>query len=151
MKTLLINTDHYLILESNSKVLEKIQEITKIQDKKIIKEIYDFFNEILSNMKEYTSGEYPKSTFFKYNNKIYFDLDLKNDIMWCRYTDFWSKFETNFGLKYKEIRKLTQYMLGIHLKKVPTTMEEATLDEYELGIHLKRKVAHLNLTEGGRP
>ena len=119
----------------------KIYHLTgNIKDPKI-KKIIEFFEEIFSNMIEYYSDKYPKSIFYKYNDELYFELDLKTNNTWCRYEGFWRKFKTEFGLKYKEIRKLIQYMLGIHLKrKVPPTDETASRFIYKLEILLKRKV-----------
>ena len=106
------------------KILRKIKlyYLTGKYNDPYVKEIIDIFDTIFTDIEECYSDAYPKSTFFKHKNKIYFELDLKNNITWCRYSDFWSKFETKFNLKELEIRKLTEYMLGIHLKrKVPPT------------------------------
>lgn len=112
----------------------------KYKDPKV-KQIVELFNNIFLDIEEYVSYVYPESTFFKHKDKVYFELDLKNDKTWCRYTDFWSKFETKFKLKDLEIRKLIEYMLGIHLKrKIPPTALKRLEDNALLGIHLKRKV-----------
>ena len=88
-----------------------------------VKKIVKFFDKICNNMEEYYSDKYPGFTFYKYNDKIYFELDLKNGVTRCKYEDFWRKFETEFGLSYKEIKCLIQYMLSKHLRrKVPPTM-----------------------------
>ena len=116
-----------------------------------VKKIVEFFDEIFNNMIEYYSDDYPESTFYKYNDKIYFKLDLKDGFTWCRYKDFWKKFETDFELDYKEIKELIQYFFGMHLKRKilfpvwlnPTDHQNYT-DEYWLGMgtrtNLKRKV-----------
>ena len=100
----------------------KIYHLTgNIKDSKV-KKIIEIFDEICNNVEEYCSDEYPKSTFFNYKGKTYFELDLKDGVTRCKYEDFWRKFETEFGLNYMEIKELTQYMLGIFLKrKIPTT------------------------------
>ena len=98
----------------------KIYHLTGNYEDPKVKKIVEFFDEICNNM---TVGPlYPKSTFYKYKGKIYFELDFKNGVTRCRYIDFWGKFETEFGLNYKEIKWLTHYMLGSYLKrKVPPT------------------------------
>ena len=99
----------------------KIYHLTGNYEDPKVKKIIKIFDEIFSNMIEY-SNDYPKSIFYKYKDKIYFELDFKNDITRCRYEGFWRKFKTEFGLNYKEVKELTQYMLGTHLKrKVPPT------------------------------
>ena len=101
------------------KLLRKIKfyHLTgKVMDPKV-KKIIKMFDDICNNMEEYYLNDYPKSIFYKYNEKVYFELDLKNDITWCRYVDFWSKFESKFELNDMEIKKLTQYMLGTYLKR----------------------------------
>ena len=101
----------------------KIHHLTgNIKDHKVQK-IIEFFEEIFSNMIECYSDDYPKSTFFKYKGKIYFELDFKDNITQCRYEDFWEKFETDFKLNYKEIKWLTHYMFRTHLKRwVPSNL-----------------------------
>ena len=107
-----------------------------------VKKIIEFFDEICSNLVEYYSDDHPKSVFYKYNDKLYFELDLKNNKnrkhtgpvakTWCRYEGFWEKFETDFELNYKEIKGLTQYMLGIHLKrKIPPTVIRFSFKEFK--------------------
>ena len=82
-----------------------------------VKKIIEIFDEICNNIVEYYSDKYPKSTFYKYKNKIYFELDLKKNITWCKYFNFWEKFRTEFGLNDIEIKKLIHFMLEIHLKR----------------------------------
>ena len=118
----------------------KIYHLTgNIKDPKV-KKIVEFFEGIFSNMVEYYSDDYPKSTFYKYKDKIYFELDFKNGVTRCKYKDFWRKFETEFGFNYKEIKWLTHYMLGTHLKrKVPPTVFPLPFKP-DVVTHLKRKV-----------
>ena len=119
----------------------KIYHLTgNIKDPKV-KKIVEFFEEIFSNMVEYYSDKYSKSIFFKYKGKTYFELDFKNGVTRCRYSDFWEKFETEFGFNYKEIKWFTHYMLKMHLKrKVPPTAGTSAHFYTMLGTHLKRKV-----------
>ena len=119
----------------------KIYYLTGNYEDPKVKKIVEFFDEICNNLEEYYSDKYPKFIFYKYNDKLYFELDLKNNKTWCRYEDFWQKFETEFGLNNMEIKWLTQYMLGIHLKrKIPPTLQCVVKRHWSLGIHLKRKV-----------
>ena len=118
MKTILINTTDFLNISTKYDI-EKIQKITNIKSKDKINSLIEFIDNILSNMEECYSDKYPYSTFYKYNDKFYFEIDLKNNKTWCKYYDFWSIFESENNMKIKE---LTQYMLGIHLKrKIPPT------------------------------
>ena len=106
------------------KLLRKIKfyHLTgKVMDPKV-KKVIKMFDDICNNLEECYSNDYPKSIFYKYNEKVYFELDLKNDVTRCRYDDFWLKFQTKFGLNDVEIKELTQYMLGTYLKRgVPPT------------------------------
>ena len=130
----------------------KIYHLTGNCEDPKVKKIIEIFDDICNV--EYYSDEYPKSVFYKYKGKIYFELDLKNDITRCRYMGFWKKFETEFGLNSIEIRKLIQYMLGIHLKrKVPATKPGgwrlipptpvAAFNSAKLGMHLKSNLDHI--------
>ena len=135
MKTILINTTDFLNISTTKYDIEKIQKITNIKSKDKINSLIEFIDKILSNMKKCYSDnlhilqQYPESTFYKYND-IYIELDLKNNVTWCKYSDFWSIFESEFGLNYNETSKLTQYTLGIHLKrKVPPIVIEDMLND----------------------
>ena len=141
MKTILINTNDFLNISSTKYDIEKIKMLTNIKSKDKINSLIEFIDKILSNLEEYYSDKYPKSTYYKYNDKVYFELDFKYNVTRCKYSDFWQKFRTDFGLNDMEIKELTQYMLGIHLKrKVPATFKDFALYNIKLGIHLKRKV-----------
>ena len=118
MKTILINTNDFLNISTSTKYdVEKIKTLTSIKSKDKINNLIKFIDNILSNMKEYYSDKYPDSTFYKYNYKVYFELDLKNNKTWCKSYDFWSIFKSEFNLNDMKIKELTQYMLGIHLKR----------------------------------
>ena len=146
MKTILINTTDFLNISTSTKYdVEKIQKITNIKSKDKINSLIEFIDNILSNLEEYYSDKYPVSTFYKYNDKVYFELDFKYNVTRCKYSDFWSIFESEFNLNYNEISKLTQYMLGTHLKrKVSPTSGSGWPAFYELGTHLKRKEKYEN-------
>ena len=124
----------------------KIYHLTGNWEDPNVKKIIEFFEEICNNMIEYYSDKYPISIFYKYKDKIYFELDFEDNITRCRYSDFWLIFKTKFGLKHQEIRKLTQYMLGTHLKRKlpPTWMMVLNYDGIELRRrgreHLKRNL-----------
>ena len=121
MKTILINTTDFLNISTKYDI-EKIKTLTNIKSKDKINSLIEFIDKMLSNMEECYSDKYPESTFYKYKDTIYFELDLENNKTWCKYSGFWSIFESEFNLNYNEISKLTQYMLGIYLKrKVPPT------------------------------
>ena len=105
-----------------------------------VKKIIEIFDDIFSNMIEYYSDEYPKSIFYKHNDKICFELDFKKNITRCRYKGFWEKFKTEFELNDMEIKWLTHYMLGMHLKRwVPPTETNLWEESAWLGGHIKRK------------
>ena len=119
----------------------KIYHLTGNYEDPKVKKIVEFFEEIFNNLEEYYSDKYPKSNFFKYNDELYFELDLKYGVTRCKYADFWRKFETEFGLNYKEIKWLTHYMLDTHLKrKVPPTGAFGYIFGSKLDTNLKRKV-----------
>ena len=104
-----------------------------------VKKIVEFFDEICNNMEEYYSDD-SKSNFYKYKNKIYFELNLKKNITWCRYFNFWEKFETEFGFNDIEIKELTHSMLKMHLKrKVPPTVFIIRLQPNSVVNTLKKK------------
>ena len=101
-----------------------------------VKKIVEFFN-ICNNLEEYYSDEYPKSIFYKYNDKIYFELDSENNVTRCIYTDFWKKMH-EFGFNNMEIKELTRYMLKVYLKKpVPQTIPMWSTTMVWVNINLK--------------
>ena len=50
--------------------------------------------------------QYPESVFFMKDGEIYFELDAKNNYIWCRYNYVWQLFETEFDLNSNQIRDL---------------------------------------------
>ena len=50
--------------------------------------------------------EYPDSVFFMKEGEVWFELDAKNNYLWCRWKYVWQVFETQFDLNYNQIRDL---------------------------------------------
>lgn len=82
------------------------------------KKIMNIIENVHSKMKKDDNRlkrKYPKSTFYTIEDKIYFELNSKFGWTYVKYPGFWEKFESEFGLNYKEIKWLTQYTLEQHL------------------------------------
>lgn len=100
------------------KILRKIKiyHLTgKVNDPKVIK-IINFFNKICNNLEECYSDKSPNSVFYKYDDKIYIELQKTKTL--CRYRKFLiGLIGKDFGLNFMGIKKLTHYMLETYLKR----------------------------------
>lgn len=106
------------------------------------KEQCDTFNEIMSKITgTKKSSKYPDSVFHMVGDSIYMEQDLKTNIFYIKYYDFWSVFETKFELKYQEIKELLRGLLEHHLKcEVNTTVTDGMSMSRLLERHLKCEV-----------
>jgi hypothetical protein len=52
--------------------------------------------------------QWPNYLFFAKNGEIWFELNQKNNNLWCRYETVWRVFETEFGINYNEIQIIIQ-------------------------------------------
>ena len=124
MKTILINTNGLLSVSTSKYNIEKIQKIINIKSKEKVNKLIEFIDNILTNMKEHYSDKYPEHTFYKYNGKIYFELNVKNNGTFHHWfgiaiEGFWKKYQIKLPINYKKIKDIISYMLGIHLKRKP--------------------------------
>ncbi len=58
----------------------------------------------------------PNRIFLLKNNGIWFQQDLKNDILWCDYNKVCSVFEKEYGMKYNEIQSFIKDILERRFK-----------------------------------
>jgi len=70
-----------------------------------------WFKDILNNLTEYISPEYPLSIFYKLDNDVvmemeFNDQDQNSGTLWVSYSKIWSVFETRFNMNRLEIQGL---------------------------------------------
>ena len=76
---------------------------------------------IFKNLIEYKDARYPDSIFYHKNDKIYFELDMKNNILWCDIDLVWNIFSNQNTLKYNETQRVIKDMVETYTNWVPVT------------------------------
>ena len=66
---------------------------------------------LFHNLQEYKDNNYPDSIFYHKNGNIYFELDLKNNYLWCDYDMVWNVFSNNNELDYSETQCVIKNMV----------------------------------------
>ena len=93
----------------------KFSEVLDEELNPLTKKVKEFIDDKLEGLIQFESDEYPGFIFYKKDEVILFEQDLKNEWLWCSNQHYWSFFEKEIGLNYDEIQELTRGMLGEHL------------------------------------
>lgn len=91
-------------------MIDKIKKIKYSRMKPEERHCYDIF----TNLEEYYHPKYPNK-YYKYNDVLLFDYNIKNGYFWCHYNRFWLVLESKFDMKYEQIQSLVKYMVEEHL------------------------------------
>ena len=70
-----------------------------------------WFKDILNNLTEYISPEYPLSIFYKLDNDVvmemeFNDQDQNSGYLYVSYSKIWSVFSSRFNMEYQQIQGL---------------------------------------------
>ena len=93
----------------------KFSEVLDKELNPLTKKVKEFIDNKPDGLIQFEMDNYPNSLFYKRDDIILFELDLKNERLWCSYEHYWSFFEKEIGLNYDEIQELTRGMVGEHL------------------------------------
>ena len=93
----------------------KISEVLNKELNPLTKKVKEFIDNKLEGLIQFKTDNYTNSIFYKKDEIILFEQDLKNKRLWCSYEHYWSFFMNEIGLSYSEIQELTRGMVGIHL------------------------------------
>ena len=66
---------------------------------------------IFYDLIEYKDEQHPDSIFYYKNDKIYFELDKKNNTLWCNYVLVWNIFSNQKTLEYSETQRVIKDMV----------------------------------------
>ena len=106
--------------------------------------IIDLFCEITSGIEIINCNVYNEEGLefiYHKDGEWIFYQDCKNEKFWTHYYKYWEFFESNFGLKYKEIQAITKYLVEDALKREVTTPDLAKYKpRKEVEDALKREV-----------
>jgi hypothetical protein len=75
-----------------------------------------FLIDILHNVTIFENEEYPNNLYYKYNNEIVFNYNLKNGNFYANNTKIWSILNSKFHLNYQQVSLLIKGMVEEHLK-----------------------------------
>ena len=84
-------------------------------------------NNIFNNLIEYKDEQDTYSIFYHKNDKIYFELDKKNNILWCNYKLVWCIFSNQNTLEYIETQSVIKDMVDRYTNwgsVTPTTFKQ---------------------------
>ena len=90
---------------------DKIHKIKESRISPAEKFLYPIFYDI----KPYVSGKQPDTIFYKKDDEIFFQYNKKNGHFWC-HNKIWEVLETNYELKYQDIRNLIKVIAQKTLK-----------------------------------
>lgn len=116
--------------------------------------IVNLFNQITKDLKIINCNVYNEEglEFIYYQpstNEWIFYQDSKNEKFWCSYKRYWSLFESNLRLEYKEIQAITKYLVEETLKReVDTPLFLANDNQKMVEEALKREVTTPFTSEG---
>jgi len=82
---------------------------------------------IFNNLIEYKDTRYPDSIFYHKNNKLYFELEINYDRLWCDSELVWRFFSNENTLEYSETQRVIENMAGMY-----TNWGSVTPEEYDL-------------------
>ena len=127
----------------NSKQILRDIKLSKTLNKELnplSKKVKEFIDDKLEGLVQFESDNFPNSIFYKKDEVILFELDLKNEWLRCSYEHYWSFFEKEIVLNYFETQELTKAMVGEHLNcKQFTTRDSSYFFSWMVGEHLNCK------------
>ena len=93
----------------------KLSEVLGTELNLLSKKVKEFIDDKLEGLVQFEVDNYPGSIFYKKDDIILFEQDLKNERLWCSYEHYWSFFEKEIGLNHNEIQELTRGMVATYL------------------------------------
>jgi hypothetical protein len=97
------------IIITEERILTKDEVLNMLLSTEQIKQVEEFSQDIFNRMIK-------KDNVWYLNNQWIFELDEKDQIMWCYYFNWWTFFVEEIGLDYKQIQVITKCLLEDHLK-----------------------------------
>ena len=118
----------------------KISEVLNKELNPLTNKVKEFIDDKLEGLIQFESDNYPDSIFYKKDEVILFELDLKNGCLWCSNQHYWSFFRNETSLNYGEIQELTKALVGTHLNCKQFTPQQHLLQLFSwVGTHLNCK------------
>ena len=93
----------------------KLSEVLGTELNPLTKKVKEFIDDKLEGLVKFEMYEYPNYIFYKKDDIILFEQDLKKERLRCSYEHYWSFFRNDIGLNHNEIQELTRGMVGTHL------------------------------------
>jgi len=120
-----------------------VKNNTKYLQIKLCYPVESIFNDVVNQITNSKTDEIKYSNtifYFCSDNKYVAEYDIKNNIFYCNYNRFWSKFKLNNVFNYYTIRYLLNSMVEEHFKFKGVTTADIrwTLDK-EVEEHFKFK------------
>ena len=103
--------------ESLKKIAELEQYIKNLDSKESKEvEMEKLFLELMNQgLTLKINSERNRINYFDKDNYWIVSIELKNQVVWFDYDQFWSKFKSKFDLSYQQIKEFLNGMVGKHL------------------------------------
>ena len=127
----------------------KLSEILETELNPLSKKVKDYIDCKLNGLVKFEMYEYPNYIFYKKDDIILFEHDLKNNVLWCSWQHYWSFFMKIICISYHEIGKLTECLVKtyLNLKKIEYSKN---IEDGEMSMsELKSDVKNLLLKYSG--
>ena len=118
----------------------KFSEVLDEELNPLTKKVKEFIDDKLEGLIQFESDEYLDIIFYKKDDLILFEQDLKNEWLWCSQEHYWLFFEKEIRLNYDEIQEITMALVGTHLncKEFTPYLANPSIIE-RVGTHLNCK------------
>ena len=93
----------------------KLSEVLDVELNPLTKEVKNHIDCKLNGLVQFEVDNRPNSIFYKKDDIILFEHDLKNNILWCSYEHYWIFFMKDICLNFHEIGKLTECLVKTYL------------------------------------
>jgi hypothetical protein len=93
-----------------------------ITEDKLNKITINWLNDNYGDLEPYKKDKYPDYIFYLKGDKIIFDYNNRNGLVYVNYNEIWSFFESYFGMNYQQIQDITKEWVEEHYNlRVSTT------------------------------
>lgn len=131
-----------LVRAEKETLLKREKELIEIINKPEITKEQRFFDLQNNLVRKIDKEKYPESVFyFTKDGDFMFEQDFKNGIFWCDYMMVWLVFESEYGMRYKQIQEFIKRMMEEHFKcNGLTPIKSSVFSHVEMKEHFKCNV-----------
>ncbi len=93
-----------------------------ITENKLERVVINWLNDNYGDLEIFETKDYPDYIFYRRGDKVIFNYNKKNGIVYINYEEIWLFFESFFGMNYQQIQDVTKLWVEEHYNlRVSTT------------------------------